>query len=175
MNVQQTHKVTLKEYQTMPEGFRAEFFEGQMVMEHAAPLYGHQEISSILHGEIYLLIKSKKLFGKILSAAMDVYLEDDLVVQPDLIFIKKENLAIIKDHIHGVPDMLIEILSPSTMSYDMITKYKWYEEAGVQEYFIINPDDKLVICYRLQNKSYNEAYRDVGFLKSEVMGAEIIF
>lgn len=175
MNTDQNHKITLKDYQEMQEGFRAEFFDGKMVMELPSPKYNHQNISAKLIGEIYFLITNKKINGEIIAAPMDVYLKEDLLVEPDLIFIKSENLGIIKDHVHGVPDMLIEILSQASMSHDKIIKYKWYEEAGVEEYFIINPDDKLITCYRLKDQKYIEAYRGVGILKSKVMNAEINF
>lgn len=62
------------------------------------------------------------------------------VVQPDILFIKTENLSVIKDkNIAGAPDLIIEILSPSSAYHDLLDKKEIYAQFGVQEYWIVDP------------------------------------
>ncbi len=78
--------------------------------------------------------------GLILVAPMDVYFDTANVVQPDIIFIRNENLHIIKDgFVKGVPDLLVEILSPSNGKHDLFRKKALYERFGVLEYWIVDP------------------------------------
>jgi Uma2 family endonuclease len=77
---------------------------------------------------------------------MDVYLTEEDVYQPDLIFIRKENVHLLdpNDRIRFVPDLVIEVLSPSTGSYDYSRKKRIYCERGVREYWIIDPEDRTI-------------------------------
>jgi Uma2 family endonuclease len=88
--------------------------------------------------------------GLVLFAPTDIYLDDENVFQPDIVFISKQRRDIIKDDgIHGAPDMVIEILSPSTAYYDIKKKYKIYEKFGVKEYWIVDPEMKGVELFSL--------------------------
>ena len=117
----------------------------------------HQDIS----GNLYFLFRKytkTSLTGKIFSAPLDVIFEDGLnVVQPDLIYIKKENMSIFdsKGYIHGVPDLLIEIVSTSSVSRDTVEKYKIYEKYGVSEYWIVFPELKVVEVFVLKDGKYS--------------------
>lgn len=83
---------------------------------------------------------------------MDVYLEDENIFQPDILFISNENQHVIEeDGIHGAPDLVIEILSPGTAKYDLMKKKDVYERRGDKEYWIVNPETKLVQGYFLVN------------------------
>ncbi len=78
--------------------------------------------------------------GIIIVAPMDVHMDEQNTVQPDLIFIRNENSSIISNRrIEGVPDLLVEILSPSSGSHDKVRKKALYERFGVQEYWIVDP------------------------------------
>jgi Uma2 family endonuclease len=73
----------------------------------------------------------EKRAGMVLYSPIDVYLDDENAFQPDIVFISKQRQEIIKDDgMHGAPDMVIEILSPSTAWYDIMKKYKIYEKPG---------------------------------------------
>lgn len=102
---------------------------------------------------------------------MDVVLSRENVVQPDIIFIAKQNTGIIKNIIKGVPDCLIEITSPGYVKYDRIKKYALYEKFGVKEYWIIDPANELVEVLSLENKKYQlHSYAEVkGKVKSKVI------
>jgi Uma2 family endonuclease len=86
--------------------------------------------------------------GIAIFSPVDVYLDDENAFQPDLIFISNERMEIIKkDGIYGAPDLVIEILSPSTAQYDLREKFRVYEKYGVHEYWIIDPDMNSVEIY----------------------------
>lgn len=92
--------------------------------------------------------------GETRVAPYDVYIDDKNVFQPDIIFIAKENLHLIKENgLYGAPDMVIEILSPSTEKYDKGPKKNIYEQYGIKEYWMVESTNKSVTGYALlQNK-----------------------
>jgi Uma2 family endonuclease len=103
----------------------------------SSPKLMHQIISAEIE---HMLRSGCQPDGVILHAPMDVHLDEDNVVQPDIIYITNHTLHIIVDQkIKGTPDLLIEILSPSTGSRDRIIKKELYERFRVQEYWIVDP------------------------------------
>jgi Uma2 family endonuclease len=77
-------------------------------------------------------------------------------VQPDQVFIRDERRSIIKEkRIEGPPDLVVEVLSPSSIRYDRVTKFEVYETSGVQEYWILNPKTKSLEIYSLEDGLYN--------------------
>lgn len=87
-------------------------------------------------------IKRNKL-GETRVAPYDVYLDDDNVFQPDIIFIDKTNTPLIKSEgLHGAPDLVIEILSPESTRFDRGEKKAVYERSGVKEYWLVDPETK---------------------------------
>jgi Uma2 family endonuclease len=110
--------------------------------------------------------------GVVLEAPTDVYLmEMQSVVQPDVMVIMNENNNIIReDGIHGAPDIVFEILS-GNRTHDTLKKKTLYEEAGVKEYFIVDPSDKTVIMFAYNDsKRYELIYELKGKITSEVLG-----
>lgn len=82
-----------------------------------------------------------------------MYFANDTVVQPDIIVVCDPK-KIEKKGCVGAPDLVVEILSPSTAKMDWKDKYALYEEAGVREYWIVNPDDALVHVFRLTDGKF---------------------
>ncbi len=146
--------LTYWEYTALPDdGNRYEIINGELKMT-PAPKISHQEISLNIEYEIRTHIKKHNL-GKVFDAPVDVLLENKIVVQPDIVFILKENYEIItEDNIKGAPDLIIEILSPSTTHYDMFEKKEIYEKYGVKEYWIVDPDKQWVEVYVSHNKKF---------------------
>jgi len=111
----------------------------------------HQEISGRLFYRIYdFLLKNP--FGKVFAAPCDVVFSKDplQVAEPDLLFVSKEHLSIITEkNIQGVPDLIVEILSPSTESSDRRVKHSFCERFGVCEYWIVDPETETVQVFRL--------------------------
>ena len=77
--------------------------------------------------------------GLALAAPMDVHLAPHTVVQPDLLYVSPGRAEVVQDWIEGAPDLVVEILSPSTASRDQVHKLNLYAEAGVAEYWIVDP------------------------------------
>ena len=113
-----------------------------------APRTTHQEI--IVHLTVLLQthVKAHGL-GKVYVAPTDVLLGPTTVVQPDILFIRRENMGIITElNIQGPPDLCIEVLSPGTESVDCERKMAVYAHYGVQEQWIVNPLRQSVSIYR---------------------------
>jgi len=140
---------------------RIELLKGKISLLFPAPNRIHQNVSSNLHGFFWTTFKNHKC--KLFAAPFDVRLLDlkkstadkDIftVVQPDLCVICDENKLDEKGCI-GSPDLVIEILSPSNSKKEMKYKFDLYEEAGILEYWIVNPVDKNILIYQLQNETY---------------------
>lgn len=141
-------------YYDVPERF--EIIDGVRYDFLASPKITHQIILNELNTRIHT---NCRMNGIIVVAPMDVHLDDNNIVQPDLIFISNENLHIIRDGwVKGAPDLLVEILSPSTGTRDKTKKKVLYERFGVKEYWIVDPNyntvDQLVL---VDNKYHLEA------------------
>jgi Uma2 family endonuclease len=131
---------------------RFELINGVRYDFQSSPKVTHQIVSSEINAAIRMNCHAD---GLILVAPMDVYFDDDNVVQPDVIFIRNENLPIIKDgFVKGVPDLLAEILSPSNGKHDLFRKKALYERFGVKEYWIFDPVYCTVNQYMLEDGAY---------------------
>ncbi|MBD0257644.1 MAG: Uma2 family endonuclease [Cytophagales bacterium] len=112
----------------------------------------------------------------LLHAPTDVYFNEESAFQADILFVSGEKLKIVKeDGIYGAPDLIVEILSPSTGYYDLKKKFQVYEKYGVREYFIIDPDDNEAVGYRNHNGKYHEFTRHTARFWSELLNGEIVF
>ncbi len=91
-------------------------------------------------------------------APLDVVFDDSNVTEPDLLFILTEHLHIIKEaHIQGAPDLVVEVLSPSTRERDLGVKAHLYARFGVQEYWIVDPEVETLAIYHLTPDGYEVA------------------
>jgi Uma2 family endonuclease len=144
-------KITVQEFlerDDFEEGFQYELIDGEIVKKQA-PSPEHQNASTNLIGIIRNHILPKQL-GKVFHAPLDVYFTEIDYYQPDIIFISKDRLSIITpDGIEGVPDIVVEILSPGTYRNDRDRKMKIYRRTGVQEYWIVDPKSRTIEVYSL--------------------------
>ena len=152
-----------KEWELKP-GERFELIDG-VAYAMAAPNTEHQIIVSKLNGEFYDFLKGKKC--QVIPAPFDVRLfyeedeSDDTVVQPDLVVVcEPEKLG--KEGCRGAPSLVIEILSPSNTAIEMYRKLELYRSAEVKEYWVIDPEQKLVEIYRLNGDHYESYVLHVG-------------
>jgi len=134
---------------------RYELIDGIAYMM-SAPTTEHQSILGELHRQFANFLKGKTC--RVFLAPCDVCLsglgdEDDTVVQPDLLVVCDES-KLDKKRCNGAPDMVIEILSPSTSKRDLFIKLKKYQNAGVREYWIADPDAEAVNVHILENGRY---------------------
>jgi Uma2 family endonuclease len=146
-------KFTYQDYLHLPEDRRYEIIEGELFMVPAPELY-HQDISRNLEFILWEFVKKREL-GKIYYAPTDVVLSPEDVVQPDILFIEKGRLGIVKEkNIQGAPDLIIEILSPSLRYRDRVHKKKLYQRHGVKEYWIVDPVKKQIEQMCLEESGY---------------------
>jgi len=145
---------TYEDYLTWDENIRWELIDGVPYIM-AGPNVAHQKISGNLFLQLGNFLKGKHC--KVFHAALDVRLNwgtlDDTVVQPDIMVVCDHSI-IDKASIKGVPDMVVEILSPSTSKYDKTTKYQKYLRAGLKELWIIDPEKKTVEINILNDGNY---------------------
>ncbi len=118
----------------------------------SSPKYIHQKLLSNLHLAFH---SSCGREGEILLAPLDVHFDEENIVQPDLIYIRRERMEIIRDgYVFGVPDLVVEIMSETTGKRDKTIKKKLYERFGVKEYWVVDPVYRLVEQFVLDNGRY---------------------
>ena len=137
----------------LAEGERFELIYGE-AYAMSAPNSQHQEILMALSSQIHVYLRGKPC--KVYPAPFDVRLfyaedeSDDTVVQPDITVICDENKCGYEG-CRGAPDLVIEILSPSNTAIEMERKLKLYQDAGVREYWIVDPENKGLTVYRFHD------------------------
>jgi len=137
---------TYADYLELPEGAPYQLVGGSLIMS-PAPTPRHQLAAAELSFSMMVYLK-KHGIGRLIPAPIDVYLTDTEVYQPDLLIVAQNRLAIIGEKkIEGAPDLIVEILSPSTGYYDLTHKKRVYEAAGVREYWIVDPLAQRVEVY----------------------------
>ena len=118
-----------------------------------SPTVKHQILVTKISNELHKTCHSN---GILLVAPIDVYLDEKNIFQPDVIFITNENLSIIQDDkVSGAPDLVVEILSPSTGKRDKTTKKEAYAYFGVKEYWIVDPIHQTIDQFLLNNQTYD--------------------
>ena len=157
---------TYKDYLCLEDEKRHEILGGKLFMMTPASEFNHQRISIALATKLYSCAE-KQGIGYVVSAPTDVVLDEENVVQPDIIFISKENKDIIRKRgVFGPPDIVVEIVSPSTQYNDTNEKKDLYAKSGVKEYWIVNPYMKHIEVFSLDGKGgyklSSEGYMDEG-------------
>jgi len=166
---------TIREvWESLPEGTLCQLINDKLVMS-PAPIDIHQVILNKINIDISIYLR-KNSIGEIRIAPYDVHFSKENILQPDILFLKNENIYKIKSRgLFGAPDLVIEILSPATSHLDFDDKKTIYEKYGVQEYFIVEPNSKSVTSFLLKNKEYVEQKIAKGTIKSALLKAEIKF
>lgn len=150
--------ITLEQYEALPEDVRAEVFDGQ-IFYMASPSQDHQTISTELTTILNSYIKSSKGACRVFHAPFDVKLSDTplTIVQPDLIIVCDRDKLDGK-RCNGAPDFIIEIVSPGNPADDYIRKLYYYKNAGVREYWIVDPRRKTVTVNYFEKNKLNIQY-----------------
>ncbi len=145
--IDRTKQWTVEDYLLLGEdNIPCQLINGELIMSPAPTPY-HQIIS----GNIYDLIKAetKKNGDIILYAPIDLYVDNKNVFQPDLVYVTRQNKKIISNRgIEGVPDLIVEIISPSNIFTDRNIKKKTYQKLGVKEYWIVDPGNQTLEIYK---------------------------
>jgi Uma2 family endonuclease len=136
------------------DGQRFEIMDGVLLMP-PSPNPVHQSIA----GEIYDYLKQcvqKVGLGRVYMAPLDVELGPKRVFQPDVLVLFNESLGkITASHVEGAPDLVVEVASPGTVAYDRLSKYTAYADAGVREYWMVNPVTQAVEILVLHADGYH--------------------
>ena len=170
-------RYTFADVLAWPDNERAELINGEDVMMAPAPSRAHQGISMELSRQFANYLEGKKckayhapfdvrLFEKDGDGPEDVY----TVVEPDLVVICDPS-KLDDRGCKGAPDMVVEILSPSTQRHDRLVKLSLYQRAGVREYWIVSPEDQTVQVFILTNGLLlpHEVYDRQGVAKVNVL------
>ncbi len=140
-------KRTYADYCAIADDKRYELLNGALMMV-PAPNIKHQRVLGRLHIELARFTQQHGL-GEVFVAPCDVVLSDTDVVQPDLLFISRAREHTITDeNVRGAPDLVIEILSPSTADRDVGYKHHLYSRHGVLEYWIVDPMVETIAVHR---------------------------
>lgn len=143
---------TIEDIYDMPQGQRAELLDGQLYLL-AAPGLTHQRLLLRLYEQITDFIKKRKGDCETFLAPFAVFLmnDDRNYVEPDLLVVCDSD-KLDEAGCHGAPDLIIEIVSDSSKSMDYYKKLNKYQEAGVREYWIVDPLKKLSVVYYLEQE-----------------------
>ena len=153
---------TYADYCTWGDDERWELIDGVAYAMAPAPSWDHQAVSMKLTDQFLRILRGGPCM--VFAAPFDVRLNadgaDDTVVQPDLVIIC-DSSKISRKVCDGAPDMVIEIMSPSTFRRDRIEKFRLYERYGVREYWIVDPESKILQTHILENgKYFTKVYKE---------------
>ncbi|MDR0307839.1 MAG: Uma2 family endonuclease [Chitinispirillales bacterium] len=173
---QREERYTYADYLTWDDGKRWELIGGVAYAMAPAPAPGHQSVCVELARQLATFLKGKPC--KLFIAPFDVRLNaddgDNTVVQPDLLVVCDRSKIDDKGY-RGVPDFIIEIISPSSTRHDRWVKNNLYKSAGVREYWIIDPNSKTMDVFLLANGEYlNRAYSETDTLEVSVLPGCVI-
>jgi len=146
---------TYADYATWSDYPRYELIKGEAI-EMGAPSEAHQSILMSLSALLWSNLRGKKC--RVYPAPFDIRINfdtlDNTVVQPDIVVICDRSKLENGKHCLGVPDLVVEILSESNRQHDTLRKFNIYLDAGVREYWIVNPADRVVEVYLLEDGRY---------------------
>jgi len=137
----------------MPDdGKRREIVEGELFVT-PSPDLNHQRISRRMGFALAKYLETRPI-GEIFTAPLDVILSNFDVLEPDLLIVLNERRDILKTWVEGAPDLVVEILSPTTALRDRGPKLKAYARHGVREYWIVDPEQRAIEVFRFVPEGY---------------------
>lgn len=150
------------------DGRRYEIIGGELVVS-PAPLVVHQELLARLFLLFAGFVNPRRL-GRVLFVPLDVVLSGHDRVQPDLIFVARDRFGIIgPERVEGPPDLVLEVLSPSSRRTDRIRKAALYATAGVRESWLVDPRSRGVTVFALAGRRFEPVPQREGFAASTVL------
>ena len=160
-------RMSADEYYALGETFeRYELIDG-VVCTSPSPSLPHQRIITDITIQIGSFLATNPL-GDV-AVEIDVRFANDLVYRPDVIFLSKEKAARCSDRVTEVPDLIVEVISPDSRSYDTQTKKHDYQRFGVGEYWLIDPEKDAFTFYRLKDTSFIEIQPQADVFESKIV------
>ena len=161
-------------WESLPEGTLCQLVNNNLVMS-PAPVNAHQVVLNKINFQLLRFLEVTEI-GEVRIAPYDVHFSKRNIFQPDIIFIANENLNKVESKgLVGMPDLVVEILSPGTAHVDMGEKRDVYEQYGVKEYFIVDPATKIVTPLILEGKEFVEMETTTGIINSTLLNTVISF
>ena len=162
-------RITLADYFTMAETNRPQELAFGVLREPPSPTYGHQQAI----GQLFLVLRTHihdRKLGEVCLSPMDVVLDEEagLVVQPDLLYISNERRSIIRSHIWGAPDLVVEVASSSTQYSDRSLKLAWYRRYDVRECWLVYPAERRIEVFDCEGDS-SESFTGEATIRSRVL------
>lgn len=130
-----------------------ELWDGELTMS-PSPSFFHQQIVDRFHDLLKQWVRSNKL-GETVSAPMDMVLSPRRAVQPDVVFVSNAKLGLVNERLMGAADLVAEVVSPTSRQRDRIEKRDLYEQHGVLEYWLIDPEAQTVEVLHLEQGAYH--------------------
>ena len=148
-----TTGLTYEDLRSFPQdNLRRELIDGELIVT-AARVPRHQRVVALLVIELGLYCRRHG--GEVLPAPLDVYFSETNVVEPDVLYVRPENVGrFTKQYLGGPPDLVVEVSSPTTRRLELVRKRELYERFGVPEYWFLDLDADRVEVYRLDEGSY---------------------
>jgi Uma2 family endonuclease len=166
-------RLTVEEFKQLPESNRLmELINGEIVMP-PSPLASHQDL--LLNTAIFL--RQHIPNGKVVVAPMDVYLDQLNAFQPDVFWIGNESNCLLREgYYYGAPDLVVEILSPSTATQDRREKFEVYQKEGVLEYWMIDQFALSIEVWQRKDKKFHRLgiFEEAQSFKSNALQKELI-
>lgn len=152
---------TYGDYLSWPEDVRYELIDGVAYLMAPAPAVSHQDIAGDIFAQLRQALRSGPC--RVFIAPVDVRLPKadeaderiDTVVQPDVLVVC-DAAKVSERGVRGAPDWVLEVLSPATAGHDQVRKRRIYELAGVREYWMVHPTDRVLTIYRLEHGAYGK-------------------
>ena len=158
------------DYLALPDEPRCELLYGRLALM-TAPTVGHQQV--VIRLSRLLLDFADRTGGQALVSPVDVELADHSIVQPDVIYVRADRTAILGTRVEGAPDLVIEVLSPSTARRDLGEKLRLYGESGIREYWIVDPGLGTFEFLALATGSFSLRLPEDGIYRSTLEGLEL--
>lgn len=148
----------IQDYFAVPEDIRVELIDG-VFYDMAAPTFDHQKIAGEIYRQIsnYIMDNNGKCEAGIAPIDVQLDCDDKTMVQPDVLILCN-NEKILKGRVFGAPDFVLEVISPSTKRKDYFKKLEKYENAGVREYWILDPYKKQLIVFFFEGDIYAQLH-----------------
>lgn len=149
---------TVEDYLAMPEDVRVELIDG-VIYDMAAPVFDHQKIAGEIHRQIanYIMDNNGKCEAGISPIDVQLDRDDKTMVQPDVLILC-DSEKLVKGRVFGAPDFVLEVISPATKRKDYFKKLMKYENAGVREYWILDPYKKQLVVFFFEGDIYAQIH-----------------
>ncbi|MDQ5857485.1 MAG: Uma2 family endonuclease [Acidobacteriota bacterium] len=175
MSVPESLRFTYEDYLLLPEDRRYEIVDGELFLTPAPTPY-HQTVAMRLGFLLHAFVERQDL-GQVFIAPCDVVLSRFDVLQPDIFFVSSARAAIIGEKfISEAPDLVVEVLSPSTADRDQVAKAKQYARFGVGEMWIADPKAHTIDVFVNSSEGFRRAhlYAEADVLRSAALpGLEV--